>query len=201
MNGILHAWLLRGLQRLGGIDLLGVEGILHLRAVPFESLEEYRYWWASEYDASGRLLRLPRMSAREKERYTVCQRHNIVTAAGKSYLLTYAGSPNPGTPTWAQYFALGNVTVATVSAGDTRLAGEYYRQVPNSYTVAGNLVDISSFLPAGTASGTIADAGIFGVNATAAANSGTLMNHVLCGNYTKAVGQAVTADYDLILSG
>ncbi len=196
----LRRLLLGAAQRLVGADVLDAQGILRFRAVPFETLEEYLRWWAPARDEAGKMLALPRMSEREKERYTVLESHNILTALGKQYLLTYAGSPNPGTPAWAQYFALGSTTLATVNAGDTQLAGEFYRQIPTSYTVSGNQVDISSFLPAGTASGTITNAGVFGVAATATANSGTLMNHVLCGNYVKAAFAAITADYDLILS-
>ncbi len=169
------------------IDTLRLTGILRFREVPFETLEDYMRFWLT-------------MSEREKNRYTVFENRNILTASGKQYLLTYAGSPNTSTPAWAQYFAIGNTSLAAVNAGDTSLAGEYYRMAPTSYTVSGNQVDISSFLPAGTGTGTITNAGVFGVNATATANSGVLMNHVLCGSFVKAGGAAITADYDLILN-
>lgn len=147
--------------------------------------EEYRRYWFT-------------MSRRERERYIVHEAKNLLTNSGRSQLLAFAGASGT-TSAFAQQVAFGT-TATVVSAGDASVQGEIYRSAPASATVSGNQVDISLTLPSGSANGTLTNAGIFGINATGTAGSGTLMTHALLNNFVKNNGTAYNVDYVITLT-
>lgn len=177
------------------MDIIHVEGIIRTRLLPEDwTYADYAYWWLPEFDSNMRIIRMPRMSNKEKERYTVAEEHNLLTTNGRTQILTFIGASGTGTGAFAQYFAVGTGSISSVSAGDTSLATELYRAVPASAVISGNQIDISIPFGAGVANGTWTNAGIFGVNATSTSGSGTLMTHALY-SYTKTNTQSVTNDY------
>ena len=173
-------------------DKLHINGLIRAREVPFETEEEWRRFWLGEFDSQGRMIRAPRMSEREKERYTVAEAPNILVSSGITNVLNYIGS-NTG-QVFAQYFAVGNVAINQVNSNDTSLANEYFRAVPSTSTINGTQIDISTFFGSGSGNGSITNAGLFGNGATGTLGSGTLMTKSLF-QYTKVNGIPITADY------
>lgn len=178
-------------------DTLHVNGLIRVREIPFETEAEWRYWWLPERNLSGRIIRAARMSDREKERYTAAEAPNILVSGGITALMTYLGygSGTVVSPSFfSQYFAVGNITLNQVQSNDTSVAGEYFRAVPSLASVSDVQQDLSTFFGSTQGNGSITNAGLFGVNATATIGSGTLMTHSQF-TYTKVNGTPITADY------
>lgn len=161
-------------------------GTLKIRELPAwcDTEEQYNLW-----------LKLPEQ---EKERYTVQVEHNVLTLLGFAQLLSYIGSNNATTLGFSQYFSVGTSPIISVQAGDTGVAGEIFRAVPTSSSIVGNQLTLSTYFGPSSANGTYTNAGLWGVNATGTANSGTLMTHTLY-TYIKVNGQAVSNDYLIVL--
>lgn len=174
-------------------ERLHLAGLIRARAVPFDSEEEWRYWWLPEI-VNGKIVRPARMSEREKEKYTVAQAHNILTSNGISAILGYIGSASGSTEQFAQYFAIGDIAINSVSAGDTSLAGEIFRAAPSLSNITGVQIDLSTFIGSTQANANWTNVGLFGNGATGTIGSGTLMTHSLF-TYTKVSGTPVTVDY------
>ena len=161
-------------------DALFVTGIIKARALPHGcELSDFLNWW-------------PRVSEHDRDLWTVYEHKNMLTTTGRNQALTYLGSSTSTTLGFAQYFAVGNFGINTVSPGDSSVQGEFFRAVPN--TITGTQVDISTFFGPTQGVGLITNAGLFGINATSTSGSGTLMTHALY-NYTKPSGTPVTFDY------
>lgn len=167
---------------LPGEETLRFRGLIKARELPTGcELPDFLTWW-------------PRLSERERERYTVYEHSNALTTNGRNQVLTYIGSSTATTLGFGQYFAVGNFGINTVSPGDTSVQGEFYRAVPNTTVITGTQIDVSTYFGPTSGTGLISNAGLFGINATATLGSGTLMTHALY-NYTKPNGTAVTFDY------
>lgn len=175
-------------------EKIHVCGHIRAREVPFETREEWIHWWLGEFDSQGKMLRLPRMSDREKERYTVAESSNILVSSGITQLLNYLGSASGNSTGFAQWFATGNIALSNVNTNDTSVAGEFFRSQPSQATISGVQQDLSVFVGSTQGVGTNTNAGLFGNGATSTLGSGTLMTHSLF-QYTKANGVAVTYDY------
>jgi hypothetical protein len=161
-------------------------GIVKVRELPDGCTEEdFKAWW-------------PALSEQERERYTACEHHNILTLSGFTQLLTYISSGNATTLGFSQFFSVGTFPIITVQAGDTGVSGEIYRSAPTSQSIVGNQLTLSTYFAPSQAVGTYTNAGLWGVNATGTANSGTLMTHTLY-NYPKSSSQAISNDYIIIL--
>lgn len=88
-----------------------INGQIKVREVPFASEAEWRHWWLGEFKiikGVNTMVRLPRMSDREKERYTAAESENILVAAGITQVLNYVGATNGSTTGVAQWLAFGN---------------------------------------------------------------------------------------------
>ncbi len=168
-------------------------GLIRARAVPFDSEEEWRYWWLPEIK-DGKIIRPARMSDQEKDRYTVAEARNILTSNGIGAVLGYIGSSSGSTEQFAQQFAIGDIAINSVSAGDTSLAGEIFRAAPSLSNITGVQIDLSTFIGSTQAAGNWTNVGLFGNGATSSSGSGTLMTHSLF-TYTKVNGTPVTVDY------
>lgn len=142
----------------------------------------------------------PRMKERERARYTVGEIKNLITTAGRTQVLTFIGNPSSNTAAFSQYFAVGTFPINSVQPGDTAVNGELFRAIPSSFTVSGNTVDVSTFFSTAQGNGTLTNCGLFGVNATGAGGSGTLMTHALLNNYVKDNAHTVTFDYLITLN-
>lgn len=169
-------------------------GSIRAREVPFATAEEWRYWWLCERDLSGKIIGPARMSDREKDRYTVAERPNILVSGGITQVLNYVGSSSGNLTGFAQYFAVGNIGINTVTSADTSVAGEYFRAAPSTASVSGTQQDLSVFAGTTQANGSITNAGLFGAGATGTIGSGTMMTHSLF-QYNKTNANAVTFDY------
>lgn len=162
-------------------------GILLIRELPREldDTQEYMKWY-------------PRMSERERDRYTVLEARNLLTNAGRTQLLTFAGASGT-TTAFAQYYSVGTGPIYVAQSSDTTLSSELYRAVPNSSTIVGNGVTISTQFTTTQAVGTYTNSGIWGNGATGTSGSGTLMTHLLY-NYTKTNTVTVSNDYLISLT-
>jgi hypothetical protein len=179
------AFVLRWLIKQLGIPIekLCFDGDIRFREIPAEwSAEDYRCYY-------------PAMTERDRQRLTVHEVHNILTSSGRTQILSYIGNGSANSAAFAQYFALGTFPVNSVNPGDTSVQGEIFRVAPSSATITGTQVDIYSQIGTTQAVGTLTNGGLYGINATSASGSGTLMTHALLNNFVKASGQAYSIDY------
>lgn len=170
------------------MESLKIDGLL--RVYEFsgnEELAEYVNWWH-------------RFSLAEKARKgrLVVEQHNLVTSAGRTQLLTFAGASG-STTAFAQYYAVGTGAIASVLATDTSLATELFRAVPSSSTIVGTTVTITTQFTTGQANGTYTNAGLWGGSATSTLGSGTLYTHILY-SYTKTSANAIFNDYTISMT-
>lgn len=176
------------------------DGLIRAYELPFDSYEEYLYWWIPEVkveQGQPRVTRPARMKTREKKKYLVAEHHNLLTQLGRSQLLGFIGSPvYISTQTaFAQYFAVGTYSpFAGATSGDTVVNGEIARNVPSAVTLTGTQADISTYFSTSQGNGTWTNCGLFGNNATSTLSSGTLMTHSAFA-YTKSSSNPVTCDY------
>jgi len=173
-----------------------VLGRIIARALPPElTEEEFKAWW-------------PRLSEREKSRYTVYETHNVITLNGRSAILNYvgnniltgAGTTGTTVTPFSQYFAVGTGAIASVSAGDVTMIGEIFRAIPSSATISGNSVNISTFFSAPNANGTYTNSGIWGGGtATGTSGTGVLLTHALYA-FVKTSANSLVSDYIINLN-
>lgn len=169
------------------------EGIIRLSRNPFETEEEYIYWWLPVTDGHGRILQPARLSAWDKAQYLELEGYNQITNTGRAQILTYIGSSSGSTVQWAQYFAIGTGVITATSPTDTALANEVFRKAQTSFSVAGTQVDISFSLGISDAQVTMTNGGLYGAGASATLGSGSLETHCLF-SYTKGA-IALIIDY------
>lgn len=169
-------------------------GLIRARAVPFESREEWAHWWLGEFNEQGQMLRAPRISEREKDRYTVAEAPNILVSNGITQVLNFVGSASGNSTGFAQWFAVGNISLAEVTSGDSSIAGEFFRGQVSQASISGTQQDLSTFVGTTQGVGNITNVGLFGNGATSTLGSGTMMTHSLF-QYNKPSGVAITYDY------
>lgn len=170
------------------------EGIIRVRRLPDEwDEDEYAYWWLPEKDSEGRVLRMPRMLEREKDRYTVYVAENQIMTAGRTQVLTYIGASGGNTTGFAKYLAIGTGTILAPNPANTSLATEAFRKAQASNTVQGTQVDINFALLSGDANITMTNCGLFGNTATATLGSGTMYTQALF-SYVKGAW-TISIDY------
>lgn len=182
------------------MDSIGIHGLIRAREHPFgDDLEALAYWWFAEWQ-DGRMIRPPRMSEREKDRYTVYEHANILTTAGRTAILNYlALATTTGVP-FGKIFSVGTGSLAAVFPGDTAISGELARVAPSAATVTGTQIDIPTSFGSGVGNGTWTNVGLFGTSsATTTLATGTLYTHSLF-SYTKASGVSVVIDYLISLN-
>jgi hypothetical protein len=170
------------------MESLHITGLL--RVYEFSSdaeMAEYANWW-------------PRFSLAEKARKArlVVEEHNLVTSAGRTQLLTFAGASGT-TAAFAKQYAVGTGAIASVTAADTSLATELFRLAPSTSTIVGTTVTITTNFSTSQGNGTYTNAGLWGISATSTPGSGTLMTHILY-SFTKTSAIAIANDYQLSLT-
>lgn len=166
-------------------DTLGLSGILRIYEIPDELLDG-KEW--------GRLT----LKEKDREGKLVVEARNMIMSAGRTQILSFIGASG-ATSSFAQYYAVGTGTIYTVNTGDNSLASELFRAVPNSFSIVGNAVTISTSFSGSQGNGTLTNSGIFGNNATSTPGSGTLFTHLLY-SYVKPSGLAVINDYTITLA-
>lgn len=178
-----------------------IRGTVRVREVPFKDEAEWRRWWLGEFDDKGRMIRPPRMSEREKERYTVTESENMLVANGITQVLNYVGTSDGSSVGFAQQLAFGNTPLSRVNESDTSLAGEFLRIAPSPTSILATQTEVSAFHPGGSSSTVFTNAGLFGNGATGTLGSGTLMTHLLL-QYTQpaASTQIPSVSFDYLIS-
>ena len=173
------------------------KGILRVREHPFgDDREAFARWWLAEWK-NGRMIRPPRMSDKEKSKYTVYEVENILTTAGRTQLLNYIG--NASNVPWGKIFSVGTGTLAGVSPGDTTVATELVRVATSAPTVTGTQVDIPNSFTSGQGVALWTNVGLYGTSAaTTTLGTGTLYTHALFSYNHPAI--AVVIDYLISLT-
>jgi hypothetical protein len=92
------------------------------------------------------------------------------------------------------YLALGSGT--PIAVGDIKLTTEVYRKLLTTRVRSGTIAQTSTYIPTNEGNGTHKEVGLFGDDATAVADSGTLYTHVAI-DEVKTNGISVTVDYNL----
>lgn len=169
-----------------GGDVVKFVGIARVRELPLGiELPDFVEWW-------------PRLTEKEKDRYTVARHKNALTTLGRNQFLNFAASNNAVIGAFAQFFSVGTLPITSVSPGDIQVQTEIFRAVPTLITLTGQQVNISTYFGPSQANGNYTNCGLYGVNATGTLGTGTLHTHALYA-YNKVNGQAITNDYLVVM--
>lgn len=122
---------------------------------------------------------------------------NLITNAG----LYLAGDLliDTGVLAGLTYFAIGTGDTAP-NAADTILTTEVKRMLISSRSRSGPVISLTTFMVAANCSYAIEEVGIFGNDASATPDSGTLFSHALLSEDNSAGANDLTFDYELTLS-
>ena len=118
----------------------------------------------------------------------------FVTVAKNMIAQRLAGSGNDCNIT---YGAVGT-NVAAPIAGSTTLGTELDRDVLAGSSSSGNVVSVTVFFGASAANGTLTEFGLFGEAASAAADSGTMINHAVI-TETKTSAETMAIEIAIIV--
>lgn len=124
---------------------------------------------------------------------------NLITAVGAAALLQKIGDVVD--TVGLQYVALGTTDTAAV-VSDTQLASESFRKPPGAVAVLSNVLTLTQTLEETETNGiTIREIGVFGIDATIADNSGTLISRAVLGTpITKVAGDIIDITWALTLT-
>ena len=124
--------------------------------------------------------------------------HNLITTAGKNLVRDLLGIAVG--ITGINYFAVGTDNTSP-SVTDTTLGAEVFRNTFTDVVYSSAKVTFKYFLGSTEANGnTLVEAGLFGDNATASTDSGTLFSHVTYTPIVKTSALAVTFSWDITIS-
>ena len=118
--------------------------------------------------------------------------NNLVVAVGKNYI---ASRMEANSATIMSHMAVGGGNIAPTTS-DTTLSGEIDRIVLDSTTRTNNTLTYVCTFPAGNATGTIAEAGIFN---DPGANLGTLLCRTNFNEVNKGVGDVVVITWNVVV--
>jgi len=125
--------------------------------------------------------------------------HNLVTTAGLTSLAArIQGSDDPATKGVVTYCAEGTGTDAA-AAGDTELQTEHFRKLVSVRSSAGATATFRTFFNTTEANVTIKEIGLFGDDATATPDSGTLFARLIV-DKTKTDAETLTLEWDVVFS-
>ncbi len=116
---------------------------------------------------------------------------NLVVTAGKGYV---ASRMKDDSASAMSHMAVGTDNSAA-AAGDTALGTESGRVALTSTTVSGNVITYVATFPAGTATATLVEAGVFN-----ASSSGTLLCRTVFAAVNKASSDAMTITWAITAS-
>ena len=95
------------------------------------------------------------------------------------------------------YCGVGTSAVAPV-AGNTELTTEIFRKLISVRSVSGNIATFTTFFTTSEANGALKEAGLFGDDASATADSGTLFCHTAI-NRTKTTGDTLSIVWNVTI--
>lgn len=116
--------------------------------------------------------------------------HNLVVDSGKAYFASRAINASAAVMGW---LAVGTGSTAE-AASQTALVTETARVAFASMTASGNVITITATVPAGTATGTLQEIGLFN-----AASAGTMVSRALTGALSKPAGMGLTFTWTLTI--
>lgn len=117
---------------------------------------------------------------------------NLVVASGKNYI---ASRMESNTAVIMSHMALGSGNIAPVTS-DTTLSGEIDRIVLDSTTITNNTLTYVCTFPAGNATGTLAEAGIFN-NPTA--NTGAMLCRTNFNEVNKGASDIIVITWNVVV--
>lgn len=124
--------------------------------------------------------------------------HNIVTTLGKNLVRDLLGIV--GGVTGLNYIAIGTDATA-VTIADTTLGTEVHRNTFTDIIYTSGKANFRYYLDSSTANGnTLVEAGLFGDDATATVDTGTLFAHVTHAGIAKTSSVAVTYSWDVTIA-
>lgn len=118
--------------------------------------------------------------------------NNLVVAVGKTYI---ASRMESNTAVVMSHMAVGSGNVAPTTS-DSLLAGELGRVALDSTTRTNNTIAYVATFPAGTATGTIAEAGIFN---DPTANTGTMLCRTNFNEVNKGAGDIIVITWNVVV--
>ena len=125
--------------------------------------------------------------------------HNLVPSVGLASLAArLSGTDNPATKGTVTYCAVGTNSTAA-AAGNTALGTETFRKLVSVRNSSGATARFRTFFNTSEANVTIREIGLFGDDATVAADSGTLFARLIV-NKTKTSSETLTLDWDFTFS-
>lgn len=145
--------------------------------------------WARFFQYFGLFKKVGRII--NKNEYAI----NVFCNSGRTSLLERMAGENKGELT---YLALGDNATTPVNT-DIALGNELFRKAITSSSASGLTLSTSTFITSTEGNHAYKEMGLYGDDAGAAADSGTLFTHLTI-NETKSSGQSVTIDYDLVSS-
>lgn len=116
--------------------------------------------------------------------------NNLVVAVGKSYISSRMTSNNT---TLMNHMAIGTANI-TPTTSQTLLLGEVGRATFDSVGLVSNVITYTSTFPAGTGTGTIAEAGIFN---SPSANSGTMLCRTRFNEVNKGAADTIVITWNI----
>lgn len=128
--------------------------------------------------------------------------HNLIPLVGLAAVARRFGGVNSKTNEGqATYGAVGNGN-STPSVNDTQMQNEIARKAIAVSSLSSQTVHIEIFYAEDEANDTITKFALFGEDATAAANSGTMMEYAdFATSFTKASNETLTVEIDITVSG
>lgn len=145
--------------------------------------------WASFFQCFGLFKKVGRIISQNE--YVI----NVFCNSGRTSLLERMAGETKGELT---YLALGDDTTIPVTT-DVALGNELFRKAIASSSASGLTLSTSTFITSTEGNHTYKEMGLYGDDAGAGADSGTLFTHLTI-DETKASGQSVTIDYDIVAS-
>lgn len=115
---------------------------------------------------------------------------NLVVAVGKSYIASRMSS---NSDTIMSHMAIGTANI-TPTTSQTLLLGEVGRRVLDSTGLVSNVITYTSTFPAGTGTGTIAEAGVFN---SPSANSGTMLCRTRFNEVNKGASDTIVITWNI----
>jgi hypothetical protein len=127
--------------------------------------------------------------------------HNVITTVGLTATMrrwaNVASVANEGMVT---YGAVGNGSVTPV-AGDTTMENEVARNTIATGTVSGTTATIEAFFAEAVANDTITQFALFGEDASASADSGTMFNHAsFASSFVKTSSETLSVEVQITAS-
>ena len=122
---------------------------------------------------------------------------NMFVTAGKNSLADHIRGTTANNKGIITYCALGTNSTAP-ALGNTTLGTELARKLVSVRTVAANVATFETFFTTAEAIGTLREAGLFGDDASATADTGTLFCHVAI-NRTKTSNDTLTLSWTVTI--